>query len=193
MDLAIQEYRADDEKEWLRCHALVYSDSSEGRRELAKRSYTGKSIELVALVDEKIVGFLDIELEETPGSLCYRKLEGNAMLWEIGVLPEFRRKGAATKLLDEGIKRGKVLGMRRLEAWSIEQDAWKFYENYGFKKFFEYYHVLLKNREKLRAFDKDGMHIVEIYAHVTSETDLKTIIEKYETRAFPCCGFELIL
>jgi ribosomal protein S18 acetylase RimI-like enzyme len=97
-------------------------------------------------------------------------------------------------LLDEGIKRGKDLGMKRLEAWSIEPNAWEFYEKYGFKKFFEYHHVLVNNREKLRTFDKDGMHIIEIYAHVMPETDLKTIIEKHQPKEIlPCHGFELTL
>jgi len=192
MDLVIREYKVDDGKEWLRCHALVYIGSNERRIERNKPKYGGKTIELIALVDEKIVGYLDIELEETPGSVCYKKLDGNGMLWDIGVIPEFRGKGIATKLLDEGIRRAKQSGMKRLEAWSIEPNAWKFYERYGFKKFFEYHHVLISEREKLRPFDKDGMHIIEIYAHVMPETDLKAIIEKHQPKEIlPCCGFEL--
>lgn len=194
MNLVIRKYKVDGEKEWLKCHALVYLDSNERRLERNKPKYAGKSIELIALVDEKIVGFLDIELEETPGSTCYKKLDGNGMLWDIGVLPEFRRKGIATRLLNEGLSLGKGLSMKRLEAWSIEPDAWKFYEKHGFKKFFEYHHILINNREKLRIFDKDGMHIVEMYAHVMPETDLKAIIEKHQPKEIlPCCGFELAL
>jgi len=192
MSLVIREYKNEDEKEWLKCHALVYFDSNERRLLRNKQKYAGRSIELVATINGKIIGFLDIELEKTPGSICYKKMDGNGMLWDIGVLPEFRRKGVATKLLNEGIRRGKQLGMKRLEAWSIEQNAWKFYEKYGFKKFFQYYHVLLSNREKLRKFDKNGMHIVEIYAHVMPETDLKAIIKEYQPKeVLPCCGFEL--
>ena len=194
MSLVIREYKESDEKEWLKCHALAYLDSNERKLERNKPKYAGKSIQLTATVDEKIVGYLDIELEEIPGSICYKKLDGNGMLWDIGVLPEFRRKGIATKLVDEGVRRGKKWGMKRLEAWSIEPNAWKFYEKYGFKKFFEYHHILINNREKLRIFDKDGMHIVEMYAHVMPETDLKTIIEEHQPKEIlPCCGFELAL
>ncbi|MEM3731772.1 MAG: GNAT family N-acetyltransferase [Candidatus Bathyarchaeia archaeon] len=194
MDLVIREYKAKDEKQWLKCHALAYLGSNERRFKRNKPTYSGRAIELVALIGRKIIAFLDIEIEETPGTLCYKKLEGNGMLWDIGVLPEFRNKGIATKLLNEGIERGKKLGMKRLEAWSIEPNAWKFYEKYGFKKFYEYYHVLIDNREKLRTFDKNGMHIIEIYAHVMSEKDLKELIEKYSPKEiFKCCGFELIL
>jgi len=64
---------------------------------------------------------------------------------------------------------------------------------YGFKKFFEYHHVLISEREKLRVFDKDGLHIIEIYAHVMPETELRAIIEKYQPKEiFPCRGYELI-
>jgi len=194
MDFIIRNYQPNDEKEWLKCHALAYLGSNERILERSKPKYHGKTVELVALYDKKIVGFLDIELEETPGSICFRKAEGNGMLWDIGVLPKFRRRGVATKLLNEGIKSGKKLGMKRLEAWSIEPPAWKFYEKYGFKKFFEYHHVRINNREKLRAFDRDGLHIVEVYAHVMPETNLKIIVEKYQPEeVYPCYGYELIL
>lgn len=171
--LTIREYKSEDEDEWLRCHTLAYLGTRERRLERSKPTYSGRSIEIVALVNDKIVGFLDIELEDTPGAICYRKFEGNGMLWDIGVLPEFRRRGIATKLLNEGIERGRRLGMKRLEAWSIEPEAWNFYEKHGFKKFYEYHHVLITNRENLRALDRNGLHIVEIYAHVMSETDLE--------------------
>lgn len=194
MNSIIREYRIEAEEEWLKCHALVYFDSNERRLLRNKPKYSGKSIELVGLFDRKIIGFLDIELEETQGSICYKKSDGNGMVWDIGVLPEFRRKGIGTDLLNAGIVRGKKLGMKRLEAWSIEQNAWKFYEKYGFKKFFEYHQVLIDNREKLRVFDRDGMHTVEMYVHAMPETELEAIVKKYHPKEImPCCGFELAL
>ncbi|MEM2947846.1 MAG: GNAT family N-acetyltransferase [Candidatus Bathyarchaeia archaeon] len=192
--LTVREYKSGDESGWLRCHTLAYLGTRERRLEQSKPTYSGRSIELVALVDGKIVGFLDIELEETLGAICYRKFEGNGMLWDIGVLPEFRRRGIATKLLNEGIERGRTLGMKRLEAWTIEPEAWNFYEKYGFKKFYEYHHVLITNRENLRAFDRDGLHIVEIYAHVMPETDLEGVKKKYQPKeVLTCRGYELLL
>lgn len=192
--LTVREYKSGDESGWLRCHTLAYLGTRERRLEQSKPTYSGRYIELVALVDGKIVGFLDIELEETLGAICYRKFEGNGMLWDIGVLPEFRRRGIATKLLNEGIERGRTLGMKRLEAWTIEPEAWNFYEKYGFKKFYEYHHVLITNRENLRAFDRDGLHIVEIYAHVMPETDLEGVKKKYQPKeVLTCRGYELLL
>jgi len=113
-DIVIREYRVEDEREWVKCHALIYLGSNERRLLRNRPKYSGKTIELVALARGKIVGFVDIELEEVPGSICYKKFNGNGMLREIGVLPEFRRKSIGTKLLDEGIRRGKQLGMKRV-------------------------------------------------------------------------------
>ncbi|MEM2567998.1 MAG: GNAT family N-acetyltransferase [Candidatus Bathyarchaeia archaeon] len=193
-NLIIRKYKSEDEDDWLRCHALAYLCTRERRLKPSKPTYSGRSIELVALVGGKIVGFLDIELEDTPGAICYRKFEGNGMLWDIGVLPEFRRRGIATKLLNEGIKRGRKLGMKRLETWSIEPQAWNFYEKNGFKKFYEYHHVLITDRESLRAFDRDGLHIVEIYAHVMPETNLEEVKNKHQPKeVFTCRGYELLL
>lgn len=109
------------------------------------------------------------------------------MLWDIGVSLEFRRRGIATKLLNEGIEHGRRLGMKRLEAWN-------FYDRFGFEKFYEYYHVLISNRENLRAFDRDGLHVVEIYAHVMPETDLEEVKRKYQPKeVLTCRGYELLL
>lgn len=107
--MIIRQYKADDEEEWLRCRTLAYLSTNERKLERSKPTYSGNSIELVALVNGKIVGFLDIELEELPRTISYKRFEGNGMVWDIGVLPEFRRKGIATSLLNEGINRGRKL------------------------------------------------------------------------------------
>lgn len=191
-DLKIREYRDEDEEEWIRCHALVYIKTNERRLLKRKPRYTRESIELIATLSGKIVGFLDIELEDSQGQLCYKKGEGNGMLWDIGALEEYRRKGIATKLIDEALRLGKEnYGMKRLEAWTIEEPSKRLYEKYGFEKFYESHHALISRREKLRAFDKDGMHIIELYAHVLPEDDLQAVKEKYQPEVFLCCGYEI--
>jgi ribosomal protein S18 acetylase RimI-like enzyme len=106
--------------------------------------YERKSIELVAVKAGEIMGFLDLELEDKPGQICYRKVKGSGMLWDLGVLPEHRRRKIATNLLNEALRLArKSYGMKRLEAWTIEEPAKRFYESYGFAKFYEYHHVLL--------------------------------------------------
>lgn len=81
---------------------------------MEKPRYERQSIELVAVDDNDIIGFLDIELEDVSRSVCYKKVEGNAMLWDIGVLKAYRRKGLASKLLSEGVSQAKKHSAERL-------------------------------------------------------------------------------
>lgn len=192
MTLKIRSYHSVDEEQWLKCHVMAYLGSNERRFLTEKPRYERPSIELVYVDDNDIIGFLDIELEDVPGSVCYKKVEGNAMLWDIGILKEYRRKGVATQLLKEGISQAKKQGVKRLEAWSIEEGAKEFYEKFGFKRFFEYHHVLIDKREKLRPLDENGMHITELYAHVMPDTDINDIMKKYAPKEVHiCAGFEL--
>lgn len=180
-----------DKAEWIKCHMLIDLDASGGELLKEKPKYDGKSIELVVTMNDKIVGFLDIELESSLGKICYKKVKGNGMLWDIGVSKQHRRRGIATRLLNEGIKRAKRYGLQRLEAWTVEEKAKRFYENYGFIKFYEYHHIRIDKREKLKAFDKNGMHVISLYAHLMPETTLEDITEKYNPKeVFTCSGFE---
>lgn len=192
MTTVIRSYRAEDEEEWIKCHMLVDLSATGGELLKEKPKYEDRSIELVATINNKIIGFLDIELESSPGKSCYKKVKGNGMLWDIGVLKEKRRQGIATRLLEEGIRQAKKEDFQRLEAWTIEEDAKEFYESFGFKKFYEYHHVLINKREKLKPLNKDGIHVTYVYAHVMPNTDIDSIVRKYEPKkVYLCTGFEI--
>jgi ribosomal protein S18 acetylase RimI-like enzyme len=192
MSLRIRSYRKSDEKEWVKCHARVDLEATAGQLLKEKPKYDGESVELVAIVADRLVGFLDVEMENPGRQICLNKAEGNGMLWDIGVLKEYRHRGIGLKLLREGIKRAKKHGLRRLEAWTVEKDAKDFYEEFGFKRFYDYHHVQCEKREKLKAFDRDGMHVISLYAHVMPETDVKEVIGKYEPKqVHVCSGFEI--
>ena len=192
MELRIRRYRNQDENEWVKCHMLIDLEATAGELLKKKPKYSGRSVELVATMSDKMVGFLDIELETLPEQICFRKIEGNGMLWDLGVVREHRRQGIARKLLDEGIRRARKLGLQRLEAWTVEEDAKGFYKKYGFKEFYRYHHIRCDKREKLRAFDKNGLHVVSLYAHVMPDTNLHEVIENYEPKeVFTCVGFEI--
>jgi ribosomal protein S18 acetylase RimI-like enzyme len=194
MGLRIRSYRKQDEKEWIKCHVLVDLEATAGQLLKEKPKYDGKSVELVATVADRLVGFLDIEMEEPGRQICLNKAEGNGMLWDIGVLKECRGRGIGLKLLREGIRRARKLGLRRLEAWTVEKDAKGFYEKFGFKRFYDYHHVELEKRMKLKAFDRDGMHVISLYAHVMPEADIKEVVRKYEPKqVHACSGFEIHL
>ena len=80
MDLEIRNYHNEDEEEWLKCHMLIDLKTSGGELLKKKPKYADRSIELVATLDDKIIGFLDIELESSPGKICHMKVKGSGML-----------------------------------------------------------------------------------------------------------------
>ena len=192
MSLKIRSYRKQDEKEWAKCHMLVDLEATAGQLLKEKPEYDGKTVELVATIGDRIVGFLDIEIEYLEHTLCCKKTKGNGMLWDVGVLKEFRGRGIGSSLLKEGIRRGKKHGLQRLEAWTVEEEAKNFYEKFGFRRFYDYHHIRCEKREKLKEFDRDGVHVISVYAHVMPEADLKEVIKKYEPKqVLKCSGFEI--
>jgi ribosomal protein S18 acetylase RimI-like enzyme len=192
MNLKIRSFKKQDEREWVNCHMLVDLEATAGQLLKEKPKYDGKSVELVATIAGGVVGFLDIEMENPRRQVCFRKVEGNGMLWDIGVLKGYRGRGVGSKLLKGGIERAKKHGLRRLEAWTVEKDAKGFYEKFGFKRFYDYHHVHCEKRQEQKEFDRHGMHITSLYAHVMPEADLEEVIRKYEPKqALACSGFEI--
>jgi ribosomal protein S18 acetylase RimI-like enzyme len=192
MTLKIRSYRKQDEKEWVKCHMLVDLEATAGELLKEKPKHDGRSVELVAIIENRMVGFIDIEIEDREHKVCYTKTDGNGMLWDVGVLKEFRRHGIGSQLLKEAIRRAKKHGLRRLEAWTVEEDAKSFYEKLGFKRFYDYHHIRCEKREKLKEFDMNGVHVISLYAHVMPEADLDELIKKYEPKqVLTCSGFEI--
>lgn len=126
--MTIREYRTEDETAWVRCRLISFLDSSyfdDVRKE--KETYENPSISLVAEENGTIVGFIDVEYELKGGEVCYLKGEMGSVIWNMGVLPEYRSKGIASKLF-QGVK--EILrdkGIKRYEAWTqddIEANHW---------------------------------------------------------------------
>ena len=51
-----------------------------------------------------------------------------------GVVPESRRKGIGSEILDETVKRVSKLGGKRVRIWTMTKTAEKFYRKNGFRK-----------------------------------------------------------
>jgi RimJ/RimL family protein N-acetyltransferase len=92
--------------------------------------YTIKHIDvyLKAKDGSQIIGFLKI----TRGKFTKNNHSANL---EIYILPEFRKMGVATKLLKAGLKKAKILKIKRieLEVWSNNTPAIRLYKKLGFK------------------------------------------------------------
>jgi len=147
--MIIREYTEQDEIGWVRCRVLSFLHTAYFDNVLKyKEKYENPAIELVAEFDGKIVGLLDIEYETKERTVCSRGSGLGGMIWHIAVHPDYFRQGIGTKLLLEGEKRARKLGLNRLEAWT-RNDMWvqNWYEKMGFKQVDRYYHVYFEGKE----------------------------------------------
>ncbi|MBN1968009.1 MAG: GNAT family N-acetyltransferase [Candidatus Delongbacteria bacterium] len=117
--MIIRDYTPEDEKEWLKCRLLSFYHSSYYDDIIhEKPKYSNEMIDLIAVKDGDIIGFLEIEYEQDPKDVCYLEGDRGGVIWNLGVLPDYQGKLVATKLFQEAIHRCKILGLKRLEAWT---------------------------------------------------------------------------
>jgi len=173
-DVLIRTYRDEDERGWVVCRVLSFLDSAffdDVRRE--KEHYEQPAIELVAVRAGEIVGLMDVECEEEPGTVCSDRPGLGGMIWHVAVHPDHRRNGIGTALLREAEGRARARGLTRFEGWTRDDanvQAW--YETRGFEEVESYLHVYVDLDEGLRdlfpAAD-DGLQPVRVFAHYTGE------------------------
>ena len=176
--MTIRPFERSDEQKWLRCRVLSFLDSAYfDNVERAKPTYQNPSIELVA-DNGDIVGFLDIELESTPGSVC-RELPGlGGMIWHLGVHPDHRRIGIARQLLREGVVRAKAACATALQAWTrddVQARAW--YEKNGFKRVSAYWHVSMDG--DLVTTEIPHLFPISVFAHYLGD-DIDSLRGRFE-------------
>lgn len=131
-NMQIRTYRKDDEQAWVKCRVLSFLNSSyRNDVKTEKETYRGDAIELVAEEDGLIVGFIDVELRSKE---LTKNLATGAMIWNLGVLPEYRKQGIAQKLWNLVKEQLLVSGINYVELWTQEDiPANGFYQNNGFE------------------------------------------------------------
>lgn len=132
--IEIREYREQDEQQWLRCRVISFLDCSYYNDVLQeKEKYENDFISLVAEESGQIIGFIDIEIEKETGELCVAGKERGAVIWHLGVLPEYRRKKIAEKLWYTAEKRLKEKNILYCEVWTQEDESANcWYQGHGF-------------------------------------------------------------
>lgn len=204
--MEIRTYRAEDEKAWLRCRLLAFFETAyfdDVARQ--KPAYRHPSLELVAISEGELVGLLDIELEESPGSVCSLppvakgRSRGGAnrggMIWHLAVHPDHRRRGIAGALLREATSHARQFGFHFLEAWTRDDGATRaWYEAAGFRKFHAHLHVYL-DQEDLAGTSPCArfpeLRIRAGFAHYTGR-DVDGIRASFN-RVHECIGYRLDL
>lgn len=109
--MKIRNYSLLDEKEWVYTKALSYlfspffDDIDTTKTQFDPNFYTDK-IELVATIDNKIVGLLDIGIYQPDISKTYLYYQADCIAYfeNLTVHPDFQRQGIAGKLFKEAKK-----------------------------------------------------------------------------------------
>lgn len=173
-DVLVRAYRADDERAWVFCRVLSFLGSAffdDVRRE--KEHYEHPAIELVAERSGAIVGLIDVECEEEPGSVCSDRPGLGGMIWHIAVHPDHQRRGIGTALLGEAEANAKRRGLMRFEAWTRDdQHVQAWYESRGFVRVDSYLHIYIELDEGLRdvfPVTGDGLRPVKVFAHYVGD------------------------
>jgi ribosomal protein S18 acetylase RimI-like enzyme len=190
--LIVRPYRPADEKGWVACRVLSFLGSAyfdDVRRE--KELYERPSIELVAEAHGGIVGLIDVECEQAPGTVCSDRPGLGGMIWHLAVHPDHQRRGIATALLREAERLAAERGLVRLEAWTrddVHVQAW--YESHGFAQVDSYLHVYVELSEGLRDVFPitDGLRPVKLFAHYTGER--RADVKRRFARVHDCVLYE---
>ncbi len=130
--MIIREYQDAEEQAWLRCRMAAFLDCSYYNDVKQKKDgYEHPAISLVAEQDGRMIGFAEAELDS--GDLCLTDRGRGAVLWHLGVLPEFRNRGAAQALWLELKEQLQAQEVRFCEVWTQEDvPANRFYQKMGF-------------------------------------------------------------
>jgi ribosomal protein S18 acetylase RimI-like enzyme len=188
----IRPYADGDEVGWLQCRLLSFFGSAYYDDVLREKGrYERSAIELVADAGGEIVGLIDVECEDEPGTVCEERPGLGGMIWHLAVHPEHQRRGIAAALLVEAEGQAKQRGLARFEAWTRDDPhvhAW--YESLGFVQAFSYLHVYIERDEGLRELDAEGgdLKLVKAFAHYTGDRP-DEIRQRYK-RVHDCVLFE---
>ncbi|NLY85415.1 MAG: GNAT family N-acetyltransferase [Tissierellia bacterium] len=193
--MIIREYEDRDSLGWVRCRVLSFLDTAYFDNVLReKEKYNNPSVELVAEIDNKIVGLIDVEYEVEKGTVCYYTDELGAVIWHLAVLPEYRNRGIATQLLNRAIEILKEKDIKRIEAWTRD-DKWvnDWYLSRGFRLKEEYLHVYGDRKEcnEIASPKIKDLSICNFFAHYLGEN--KDEIKNKFKRVHECRMYELIL
>jgi GNAT superfamily N-acetyltransferase len=196
---AIRPFEPGDEAGWVRCRVLAFLDTAYfDDVHPHKERYDGRAIELVAEAGGQVVGLIDVECEEEPGTICSAPADtahaGPAgMIWHLAVHPDYRRRGIGRELLAEAARRAQAWQIGRFEAWTRD-DAFvnDWYRDQGFRQVQHYWHVFMGSREELAALKAQvpGLRPVSAFAHYLDDDE--ELLERFG-RVHRCNRYDLIL
>ncbi|KGA98401.1 GNAT family acetyltransferase [Alkalihalobacillus alcalophilus ATCC 27647 = CGMCC 1.3604] len=193
--MKIRQYKKEDETGWIRCRVLAFLDTAYFDNVLKeKETYENPAIELVSIVDNQIVGLLDIEYELKRKTICSKSTGLGGMIWHIAVHPDFRRKGIASKLLHEAEIIAQRKGLHYFEAWTRDDD-WvnDWYNKQGFANVHSYLHVYLETSDEIKRTlvgKFPDLHPIQAFAHFVG--DKKEFMKEQFQRVHECICYQKV-
>ncbi|HOQ90497.1 MAG TPA: GNAT family N-acetyltransferase [Candidatus Hydrogenedentes bacterium] len=152
---------------WMRAHAIIMAYSHAWNYTIQERpAYPNhRSTRLVALVDNVLAGLIDVQYENHPGELCYLKDSPGGYVLEFGRLPEFAGRGLGVQLMRAAAADACRLGFYRLEYWTQDRIAQRFYRRLGLPEIARHYRFRMRPPAELsRQFQEQGIAVEYLYA-----------------------------
>jgi ribosomal protein S18 acetylase RimI-like enzyme len=195
--LSIEKYQTRDELAWLDVHAQVMVDSAAWWTVLHKKPvFQQPSIDLVAKWNEKIVGFIVIEIN----SAIDKENHPSGFVWEFGVHRDFRGKGIGKMLIAAAHKEmNSDFNISKSIWYSQEEFAQKYYQKLGMKEIGRHWQFTVYADKKLTAQLKEkgfdcwnlrGSCSIEDWEKVNRNFEIETEDEALKPRI--CVGYEFI-
>lgn len=199
MNVVVREYRDEDESEWMRVHAIILSISHAWNYTIQERPrYEGyESTRLVAVSEGQIVGLTDAQYENYAGELCQQSDSRGGYVCEFGRLPEFGGRDIGKMLIEATVEDAKKKGIHRLEYWSQDRRAQRYYARLGMKEIGRHYRFRMQPTEEIKDQMGRGRLVVEyLYCACRPEEwplikEQYSILNKHPLEPHLCVGYEI--
>ena len=198
-EIIIREYRDSDADEWLRVHALIMTTSRAWNYCIQERPrYPGNAATcLVATLDGHIIALTDAVYENEPGEYCFQQDSLGGYVLEFGRLPGYEGRGIGKGLIDATVADAKAKGYGRLEYWSQDRDAQRFYRRLNLPEISRHYRFRFRPTSDFqRLFAPDGVGAEYVYA-VCRPEEWSAVKKNYDVLTEPpleprlCIGYEI--
>lgn len=199
MTISIRDYHDSDEQEWMRVHALIMTISHAWNYCIQERPVYEKcdSTCLVALEDRDIVGLTDVKYDSEADSICFLKDSPGGYVLEFGRLPEHKGKQIGKMLIDATIEDARAKGYSRLEYWSQDRKAQRYYARLGMTEIGRHYRFRARPpKEVEEIMGKTTIGIEYLYCACLPEEwprirDQHEILDKHPLEPHLCIGYEI--
>ncbi len=197
-EIIITDYKRDMELKWLDVHASVMVDSYAWWTVIHKKpTYEKPIIDLVALMSNKLVGFITIEIN----SDIIKHHRDMGFVWEFGVHRDYRGKNIGRLLINKAHERMKKKFSINKSIWySQDKNAQSYYEKIGMKEIDRHCQLSIypsdKQKSNLRkngfeCWEMRGQCSIEEYSKVKQNYNVIQDDDPLNPRI--CIGYELIL